>query len=51
MYCLCCKKRLVAIGTARKNGKKHSDWISRKYHKKCWIEKYEFDLLVKKFEK
>ena len=34
--CEYCDKPLVAIGTARGNGKRcHSDWDTRKYHKKC----------------
>ena len=36
--CTYCGKHLQAIGTARKNGKTHPDWRSRKLHKKCWIE-------------
>ena len=31
-----CKKRLVPIGHARKNGTDRPDWGSRKYHKKCY---------------
>lgn len=34
--CKKCGKSLVAIGHSRKNGKDHSDWKSRSYHKKCW---------------
>ena len=34
--CEYCDKPLVAIGTARGNGKRsHTDWDTRKYHKKC----------------
>jgi hypothetical protein len=34
--CQYCDKPLVAIGTARGNGKcSHGDWYTRKYHKKC----------------
>ena len=37
MNCVSCKKKLVVIGTARKNGvQHHGDWESREYHKKCW---------------
>ena len=38
--CICrlCGKPLVKIGNARKNGANHSDWGSRKYHKKCTFE-------------
>ena len=34
--CEVCGGPLVAIGTARRNGKGHSDWTSRTMHKKCW---------------
>ena len=35
-----CNKKLVLIGTARKNGvKHHGDWKSRKFHKQCWKTK------------
>ena len=38
-YCHSCRKKLVAIGTARTNGAQHhGDWRKRKYHKKCWRE-------------
>lgn len=33
--CVYCDKNLRPIGNARKNGKLHNDWESRKYHKKC----------------
>ncbi len=33
--CLYCRRALVAIGERRTNGKKHSDWKTRKVHKKC----------------
>lgn len=36
--CWACGKKLVPIGHARENGKDHSDWETRKYHKKCWNE-------------
>ena len=36
--CLECGKPLVAIGYARENGKCHSDWATRKYHKQCFKE-------------
>ena len=36
MLCISCKKPLVAIGHARKNGvQHHGDWSSRLYHKNC----------------
>ena len=34
--CRYCGKHLVAVGHARKNGKNHSDWVTREYHKKCY---------------
>ena len=34
--CKHCNGWLVAVGTARKNGKNHSDWDTRGYHKKCY---------------
>lgn len=37
-YCHRCCKKLVPIGTSRENGADHSDWPTRKYHKKCWKE-------------
>jgi hypothetical protein len=37
-HCYRCYRKLVPIGTARKNGKGHDDWDNRKYHKKCWGE-------------
>lgn len=45
MNCKHCNKKLVPIGNARKNGKCHSDWASREYHKKCWITVMEFQRL------
>ena len=36
MNCKLCGKVLVPIGRARKHGKAHADWNTRKYHKKCW---------------
>ena len=36
--CWHCCKRLVPIGDARVNGKNHSDWETRKLHKRCWKE-------------
>ena len=38
-----CGKPLVKIGNTRKNGANHSDWGSRKYHKKCTFEGKAFD--------
>ena len=35
--CAHCGNALHAIGHARKNGKPHPDWNSRKWHKKCWV--------------
>ena len=41
--CMWCSKTLVSIGNARSNGACHSDWNSRKTHKKCWkILKYGY---------
>lgn len=34
--CTYCGKALRAIGDQRKNGKNHSDWATRKLHKKCF---------------
>ena len=34
--CKLCKKSLVAVGFARKNGKFHKEWAKRSYHKACW---------------
>jgi hypothetical protein len=39
--CWHCCKRLVPIGDARANGKRHSDWDGRKLHKRCWKELLE----------
>lgn len=36
--CKHCGKRLVAIGSSRRNGSSTRDWGTRKYHKKCWLE-------------
>ena len=36
--CIHCFRALVAVGFARQNGKMHSDWSTRKLHKKCWKE-------------
>ena len=36
--CIWCQKHLVPIGTARTNGYRHNDWLSRDSHKKCWLE-------------
>ena len=42
MNCVMCNKKLVLIGTSRKNGvKHHKDWNNRKYHKQCWKSKKE----------
>ena len=44
--CICrlCGKPLVKIGNTRKNGANHSDWGSRKYHKKCTFEGKALDV-------
>ena len=35
--CLRCGTAMPAIGLARANGvRRHGDWASRGYHKKCW---------------
>lgn len=39
--CTHCGGKLVAIGTARSNGKNHDDWTGRTLHKKCWKELQE----------
>lgn len=44
--CQRCGKKLVAIGSSRKNGTEFfgktkagsKDWATRKYHKKCWAD-------------
>lgn len=37
-----CAKRLVPVGTSRKNGvQHHDDWNTRRLHKKCWLEQLE----------
>ena len=36
--CVHCGGYLQVIGSARKNGRPHSDWSNRLYHKKCWRE-------------
>ena len=36
--CAHCFGKLVPVGTARRNGKAHRDWSSRKLHKSCWTE-------------
>lgn len=38
-HCWECYGRLVPIGTSRSNGLGHPDWPTRKYHKKCWLER------------
>lgn len=37
--CKSCGRKIVPIGSSRVNGKWHSDWDTREYHKKCWKEK------------
>lgn len=51
MNCEFCNKKIVPIGNSRKNGKNHSDWYNRKYHKKCWVTMMEFEMIKKKYEK
>ena len=42
--CFSCMKRLVSIGTSRKNGKRsHKDWNTREFHKKCWKDLFTYD--------
>ena len=37
--CKRCDKTLVPIADRRKRGtRRHNDWSSRQYHKKCWKE-------------
>ena len=36
MKCILCNTALQPIGHARRNGKDHADWATRKYHKECW---------------
>ena len=37
--CKRCDKTLVPIGDRRKRGtRRHNDWNTRQYHKKCWKE-------------
>ena len=36
--CIICGGTLRAIGTSRLNGKTHTDWDTRQYHKNCWIQ-------------
>ena len=37
--CKRCDKTLMPIGDRRKRGtRRHNDWSSRQYHKKCWKE-------------
>lgn len=50
MYCLHCGRKLVSIGNSRKNGKNHSDWDTRKYHKKCFIKLCEIEMLKNRIE-
>lgn len=47
-HCLHCQKKLVPIGSARKNGKNHCDWPTRQYHKKCWNTILLFEMIGKK---
>ena len=40
--CTECKRPLVTVGNARKNGKNHRDWNTRSTHKKCYKENFMF---------
>ena len=42
-HCHLCKNKLVKIGSSRFNGAYHDDWDSRKYHKKCWKQKINYE--------
>lgn len=33
-----CGRPLVAVGFARKGGRAHPDWGTRKLHKRCWLK-------------
>jgi hypothetical protein len=53
--CIVCKNSIVKFGHARKNGKNHKDWNTRKLHKKCLKEynnrrrsEYEFSEFLRK---
>ena len=39
--CHACARPLQPVGFARKNGKAHADWPTRRYHKKCWKNTYQ----------
>ena len=34
--CFACGRVMPAVGSSRKNGKRHRDWGGRTLHKKCW---------------
>ena len=36
--CWHCGSHLQPIGHMRSNGANHSDWETRRLHKKCWLE-------------
>ncbi len=44
--CKYCNKPIQPIGFARKNGRPHEDWATRKLHKKCW--KLQLDIAAQK---
>jgi len=37
MHCGHCGRKLIPIGSSRKNGGTTTDWEKRKFHKKCWL--------------
>ena len=43
LACRCwhCGRKLVPIGTSRKNGAAHHDWDGRYLHKTCWRKRNE----------
>jgi hypothetical protein len=48
--CICCNKRLVRIGTERKNGV-GNEWASRNLHRQCYTRiKAFYDLCHKCFQ-
>jgi len=42
-YCEHCKRKLVPIGSGRRNGAGHDDWDDRRFHKQCYKARL-FDL-------
>lgn len=50
--CKLCNKSLKVIGVTRVNGKgTYSDWKSRPYHKKCYFQLKEEDIMKEWFHK